>query len=55
MEISIKINGETVTRAVPPQTLLVHFIRDTPGLTGTHWGVTHPTAVPASCGSTAWP
>jgi aerobic carbon-monoxide dehydrogenase small subunit len=38
MEISIKINGETVTRDVPPQTLLVHFIRDTPGLTGTHWG-----------------
>jgi aerobic carbon-monoxide dehydrogenase small subunit len=38
MEISIKVNGETVSRDVPPQTLLVHFIRDTPGLTGTHWG-----------------
>jgi aerobic carbon-monoxide dehydrogenase small subunit len=38
MEISISINGEMVTRDVPPQTLLVHFIRDTPGLTGTHWG-----------------
>jgi aerobic carbon-monoxide dehydrogenase small subunit len=38
MEISIRINGEMVTNDVPPQTLLVHFIRDTPGLTGTHWG-----------------
>ena len=38
MEISITINGETVTRDVEPRTLLVHFIRDTPGLTGTHWG-----------------
>jgi carbon-monoxide dehydrogenase small subunit len=38
MEITIKVNGQDVTRDVPPQTLLVHFIRDTPGLTGTHWG-----------------
>ena len=38
MDISIVINGETVTRDVEPRTLLVHFIRDTPGLTGTHWG-----------------
>ncbi len=38
MEITININGEDVTRDVPPQTLLVHFIRDVPGLTGTHWG-----------------
>src|SRR5919197_2505282 len=38
MEVSISINGETVTRDVEPRTLLVHFIRDTPGLTGTHWG-----------------
>ena len=38
MNISININGETVTRDVEPRTLLVHFIRDTPGLTGTHWG-----------------
>ena len=27
-----------VSRDVEPRTLLVHFIRDTPGLTGTHWG-----------------
>ena len=38
MDISIVINGETVTRDVEPRTLLVHFIRDTEGLTGTHWG-----------------
>ena len=38
MEVSITINGEIVTRDVEPRTLLVHFIRDTPGLTGTHWG-----------------
>jgi carbon-monoxide dehydrogenase small subunit len=38
MQITININGRDVTRDVPPQTLLVHFIRDTPGLTGTHWG-----------------
>jgi carbon-monoxide dehydrogenase small subunit len=38
MEISLNINGETVARDVEPRTLLVHYIRDTPGLTGTHWG-----------------
>jgi aerobic carbon-monoxide dehydrogenase small subunit len=38
MNISISINGDVVTRDVEPRTLLVHFIRDTPGLTGTHWG-----------------
>lgn len=38
MEITININGENVTRDVEPRMLLVHFIRDTPGLTGTHWG-----------------
>ena len=38
MQVTIAINGETVSRDVEPRTLLVHFIRDTPGLTGTHWG-----------------
>ena len=38
MDVSISINGERVTRDVEPRQLLVHFIRDTPGLTGTHWG-----------------
>ena len=38
MELTININGEPVTRDVEARTLLIHFIRDTPGLTGTHWG-----------------
>ena len=38
MHVTITINGEAVTRDVEPRTLLVHFIRDTEGLTGTHWG-----------------
>jgi aerobic carbon-monoxide dehydrogenase small subunit len=38
MEVTITINGERVSREVEPRLLLVHFIRDTPGLTGTHWG-----------------
>jgi aerobic carbon-monoxide dehydrogenase small subunit len=38
MEITLLINGTEVTRDVEPRTLLVHFIRDTPSLTGTHWG-----------------
>ncbi|MHB1569310.1 MAG: (2Fe-2S)-binding protein [Solirubrobacteraceae bacterium] len=38
MQVTIAINGTQVSRDVEPRTLLVHFIRDTPGLTGTHWG-----------------
>ena len=38
MDVSISINGETVSRDIEPRQLLVHFIRETPGLTGTHWG-----------------
>ena len=38
MQVSVNINGETVSRDIEPRLLLVHFIRDTPGLTGTHWG-----------------
>jgi carbon-monoxide dehydrogenase small subunit len=38
MELNISINGEQVSRNVEPRTLLVHYIRDTDGLTGTHWG-----------------
>ena len=38
MQITININGQQVSRDVEPRTLLVHFIRHTPGLTGTHWG-----------------
>ena len=38
MNISVNINGEQVSRDIEPRQLLVHFIRETPGLTGTHWG-----------------
>jgi aerobic carbon-monoxide dehydrogenase small subunit len=38
MLVTLTINGTEVSREAEPRTLLVHFIRDTPGLTGTHWG-----------------
>jgi carbon-monoxide dehydrogenase small subunit len=38
VEIAMTVNGEEVSRDVEPRTLLVHFIRDHLGLTGTHWG-----------------
>lgn len=38
MDISMTMNGEAVTRDVEPRVLLVHFIREVLGLTGTHWG-----------------
>jgi aerobic carbon-monoxide dehydrogenase small subunit len=38
MQLRVTINGQDVTRDVEPRQLLVHYIRDTPGLTGTHWG-----------------
>jgi len=38
MQVTLTINGEQVSRDVEPRQLLVHFIRDTAGLTGTHWG-----------------
>ena len=38
MDVSIVVNGKQVTRDIEPRQLLVHFIRETPGLTGTHWG-----------------
>jgi len=38
MQVTISINGTPVSRDIEPRLLLVHFIRETPGLTGTHWG-----------------
>jgi aerobic carbon-monoxide dehydrogenase small subunit len=32
------VNGAEVTEDVEPRLLLVHFLRDTLGMTGTHWG-----------------
>jgi len=37
-EITLTINGESVTRSVEARTLLVHFIREDLSLTGTHIG-----------------
>ena len=38
MDVSMTVNGEAVTRDVEPRQLLVHFLRETLDLTGTHWG-----------------
>jgi carbon-monoxide dehydrogenase small subunit len=36
--ISVEVNGEQIEMEVPARRLLVHFIRDDLGLTGTHIG-----------------
>lgn len=36
--ISVEVNGKTYERDVEPRLLLVHFLRDVLGLTGTHVG-----------------
>ena len=38
MEITVEINGKSLAHDVEPRTLLVHFIRDVAGLTGTNVG-----------------
>lgn len=38
MQVSITVNGSEVSGEVEPRTLLVHFIRENIGLTGTHVG-----------------
>jgi carbon-monoxide dehydrogenase small subunit len=38
MEISMSVNGRSVTGSVEPRTLLVHFLREDLLLTGTHVG-----------------
>ena len=38
MNVTMTVNGEQVTRDVEPRQLLVHFLRETLDLTGTHWG-----------------
>jgi carbon-monoxide dehydrogenase small subunit len=38
VSVDLEVNGQRQTRDVPARTLLVHFLRDTLGLTGTHWG-----------------
>jgi aerobic carbon-monoxide dehydrogenase small subunit len=38
MQISIRVNGTTTSQEVEPRLLLVQFLRDVCGLTGTHVG-----------------
>lgn len=38
MQISMTVNGDEITKEITPRVLLVHFIREILGLTGTHWG-----------------
>jgi aerobic carbon-monoxide dehydrogenase small subunit len=38
MQVTMTVNGTEVTHEIEPRLLLVHFVRDQLGLTGTHWG-----------------
>ena len=38
MDVAVTVNGTRYERNVEPRMLLVHFLRDELGLTGTHWG-----------------
>ena len=38
MNVTVTVNGVEHTRDVDTRLLLVHFLRDDLGLTGTHWG-----------------
>jgi carbon-monoxide dehydrogenase small subunit len=38
MQVTLTVNGEPRTAEAEARTLLVHFLRDNLGLTGTHWG-----------------
>ena len=38
VDVSVTVNGVSRSAAVEPRTLLVHFLRDNLGLTGTHVG-----------------
>jgi carbon-monoxide dehydrogenase small subunit len=38
VQINLTLNDAPVSAEAEPRTLLVHFLRDNLGLTGTHWG-----------------
>jgi aerobic carbon-monoxide dehydrogenase small subunit len=38
MRLTLTVNGTEHTRDVEPRLLLIHFLRDELGLTGSHWG-----------------
>jgi carbon-monoxide dehydrogenase small subunit len=38
VKVAITVNGEETSADVEPRLLLVHYLREVLGLTGTHWG-----------------
>ncbi|QAY72350.1 (2Fe-2S)-binding protein [Agromyces protaetiae] len=38
MLVTMTVNGTEVARDIEPRVLLVHFLREELGMTGTHWG-----------------
>jgi aerobic carbon-monoxide dehydrogenase small subunit len=38
MRLTLTVNGTEYAREVEPRLLLIHFLRDELGLTGSHWG-----------------
>ena len=38
MQVTMTVNGDQVSQEIEPRLLLVHFLREQLGLTGTHWG-----------------
>jgi carbon-monoxide dehydrogenase small subunit len=38
MRVAVTVNGTEYVRDVEPRLLLIHFLRDQLGLTGSHWG-----------------
>src|SRR5262245_1602260 len=38
VRITVNVNGAEYSRVIEPRLLLIHFIRDDLGLTGSHWG-----------------
>jgi len=38
MKLTLTVNGTEYAREVEPRLLLIHFLRDQLGLTGSHWG-----------------
>ena len=38
MQVSMNVNGDEVSGEIEGRLLLVHYLRDHLGLTGTHWG-----------------
>ena len=38
IRVAVTVNGTEYVRDVEPRLLLIHFIRDELGLTGSHWG-----------------